>query len=186
MNLFKPYYLAELKTKLIHNSILPKIDELFKEKNWNYILIGRSALHYYGLTTLSDRVELLIENHERLNIKETILNTNNLNSFEEFEGKYSFKYKKIRIIIYINQSTNINLIQFPLFSEVPMELNTSIRICSIDAFISLTMIQSKFDRSYIPLGCIELLLEKKGISFTTNLFQFPSIGVKITKNLFYI
>ncbi len=186
MKIFKSYYLAELKTKLIHTILLPKIDAFFKEKSWNYILIGRTALHYYGATTLSDQIELLVEIHEKSFIKEIILNIPNLNSFVEYEGKLSFKYKKIRIIVYITQSTNINQIQFPKFNEIPTNSNTHVALCTLPAFVSLSLIQAKFDRSFIPLSYIELLFEKKELRFDTNLFQFPSIGIEITKDFFYI
>ena len=81
-------------------------------------------------------------------IKEIILNIPNLNSFVEYEGKLSFKYKKIRIIVYITQSTNINQIQFPKFNEIPTNSNTHVALCTLPAFVSLSLIQAKFDRSW--------------------------------------
>jgi hypothetical protein len=179
--IYRAYYRGELKTDLVHKGILPEIQKFALEAQCGYVLIGRSALKYYGVSTMTDQIDILFDCKAKDAIQTIIRSIPRLKVYREFDGIMSMKYRKIRISLYFSQDETSTMNPFPYFSEIPLEKESPFPICTIPAYNSISFIQAKLEQYYAPLGCMETLMEKKGLDWSANVYQFESVSYDLKK-----
>ncbi len=91
------------------------------------------------------------------------------------------KYRKIRISLYFSRDESSMMNPFPYFSEIRLGKDFPFPICTIPTFISLSFLQAKLDRCYVPFGYIETLIERKDLDLNSNIHQFESVSIDLQK-----
>ncbi len=178
---YRAYYRGILKTKLVHRGILPEIQKFALETECPYVLIGRSALEYYGVSTLTDLIDILFDYQAKETIQIKICNIPKFKVNLGADGNISMIYRKIRIRFFFSKDEHSGTSPFPYFWEIPIENGSPFPICTIPAYNSISFIQAKLDHTFTPLGCMETLMEKKGLDWSANVYQFESIKYDLKK-----